>query len=75
MMNWFACVICRKGTYRSRLGSPPGWLRGLLFGVSAFDPLTLAAVAALFILVALVACLVPAQRAARVDPLSALRGE
>jgi predicted permease len=52
-----------------------GWLRGLLFGVSAFDPLTLGAVAALFILVALVACLVPAQRAARVDPLSALRGE
>jgi putative ABC transport system permease protein len=52
-----------------------GWLRGLLFGVRAFDPLTLGAVAALFILVALVACLVPAQRAARVDPLSALRGE
>ena len=51
------------------------WIRGLLFGVSAFDPLTLAAVGGLFSLVALIACLVPARRASRVDPLTALRSE
>jgi predicted permease len=52
-----------------------GWIRGLLFGVGATDPLTLGAVAVLFSLVALVACLVPALRAARVDPITALRNE
>jgi putative ABC transport system permease protein len=68
-----ACAGIVLGAGASLLAT--GWLRGLLFGVSAFDPLTLGAVAALFFLVALVACLVPAQRAARVDPLSALRGD
>ena len=51
------------------------WIRGLLFGVRPFDPLTLGAVAILFCLVALAACLVPALRAARVDPLTAIRNE
>jgi predicted permease len=51
------------------------WLRGLLFGVQPFDPATLGAVAMLFCLVALAACGVPARRAARVDPLTALRNE
>ncbi len=49
------------------------WIRGLLFGVQPFDPATLAAVAVLFGLVALAACLIPARRAARVDPLTAIR--
>ena len=51
------------------------WLRGLLFGVQPFDPATFGTVAVLFFLVALAACLVPALRAARVDPMTALRNE
>lgn len=50
-------------------------LRSLLFGVEANDPLTLAGMAIILLLVALVACLLPARRATRVNPLEVLAAE
>jgi putative ABC transport system permease protein len=48
-------------------------LKTLLFGVSATDPLTFIAIAALLIFMALLACWIPGRRAAKVDPMVALR--
>jgi putative ABC transport system permease protein len=50
-------------------------LKNFLFEVTPFDPLTFAAVSLLLALVALVACYIPARRAAGIDPLAALRYE
>ncbi len=52
-----------------------GFLDGLLFGMSALDSTTFAAAAAGFAVTALLAALVPARRATRIDPLQALRVE
>lgn len=51
------------------------WLETLLFHVEPTDPATFAAVAILLLGVSAVACYIPARRAARVDPLIALRAE
>jgi ABC-type antimicrobial peptide transport system permease subunit len=48
-------------------------MASLLYGVRAADPITFIAVPVFILLVAVIACLVPAWRAARTDPVSALR--
>ena len=77
-------LVVGHGLKLAALGIVPGlagallltrWLSGLLYGVSASDPLTYAGVALLTACVALLACLVPARRATKVDPMVALRYE
>jgi putative ABC transport system permease protein len=50
-------------------------LQSLLVQTSGRDPLTIASIAALMIAISLAACLGPARRATRLDPVSALRDE
>jgi putative ABC transport system permease protein len=50
-------------------------IQNTLFGVSARDPLTYGSVFAIVAVVSLVATLVPARRATRVDPMTAIRAE
>jgi putative ABC transport system permease protein len=51
------------------------YLRSAVFSVPATDPVAIAGVATVLVMAALLACLVPARRAARLDPMSALRRE
>ena len=66
-----------KSTRRRIAGAAAGLrvLEGLLFGLSPTDIVNLAVAALILVLVALAAALVPAWRAATVDPLVALRAE
>jgi ABC-type antimicrobial peptide transport system permease subunit len=50
-------------------------IRSLLFGVETTDPITFAGISLLLAMIALLASYIPAQRAARIDPLISLRSE
>jgi putative ABC transport system permease protein len=50
-------------------------IRSMLYGTRPLDPLVFAAVSGTLLLVAVAACLVPAWRASRLDPMQALRTE
>jgi ABC-type antimicrobial peptide transport system permease subunit len=77
-----AAMVVRQGTSLAALGLAIGvgaatalsrFLRALLYGVEPSDPLALAFGVVAIGLVALAACVVPARRATRVDPIQALR--
>jgi putative ABC transport system permease protein len=79
-----ARLVLRQGAVWMAVGLAVGavvamvagyWMRGLLFGVSPFDPLTVTAAALLLLSCAALALLTPVWRAARVDPAVALRAE
>ena len=75
-------LVLRQGMLLALIGAAVGILvalpvarlaGGLLYGVSATDPLTYAGITLLLMGVALLACYLPARRATRIDPLVALR--
>jgi putative ABC transport system permease protein len=77
-------LVLKEGVTMAAIGASIGllgvWaaqklLNGLLFGISAVDPVTFAGAALFLLTVVMIACWVPAWRASRVDPCVALRAE
>jgi putative ABC transport system permease protein len=77
-------LVLRQGMTMTALGLVTGLggallssrvVASLLYGVSRLDPITYTAVSALLVLTAAIACLVPACRAANIDPVQALRNQ
>lgn len=77
-------MVMRQGIGKTALGIVAGlgsaayltrFLRALLFDVEQFDPIAFVGVSLLMLLVAMIACWLPARRAAKVDPMVALRCE
>jgi predicted permease len=71
---------CRLVAFGMAVGLPAAWvasrwIQSMLFGVTSADPATMAAAAIVLITAALAAAYLPARRASRVDPLTALRHE
>ncbi|HWS87823.1 MAG TPA: ABC transporter permease [Pyrinomonadaceae bacterium] len=77
LVVWHGLRLAALGILPGLLGAllMTRWLSSLLYGVTATDPLTYAGVALLTACVALLACLIPARRATKVDPMVALRYE
>jgi putative ABC transport system permease protein len=70
---WVATLGAGVGLAGAMMAGP--MLRGLLFELNPVDPLTMAAAAVLVVVASALACCFPAMRAARVDPVVALRSE
>ena len=77
-------LVVRQGLSMALVGTAIGlagafalsrWIDALLFGVTATDPATFAVVVSTLLAVATIACYIPAWRATRVDPTTALRAE
>jgi putative ABC transport system permease protein len=77
-------LVIRDGMILAVVGAAIGFagslaitrvMSGVLFQISAHDPVTFAAMSGLMLFVALLACFIPARRATRVDPMVALRHE
>jgi ABC-type antimicrobial peptide transport system permease subunit len=75
-------LVLREGLFLTLLGLAVGivgavlitrTMRALLFGVSPTEPIVFGAIAALLLVVAILACWIPARRAMRLDPMDALR--
>jgi putative ABC transport system permease protein len=70
---WLACLGVAIGVVATFAGARV--LRGLLFGVGPADPMSFVVTVVVLVAAALLACYGPARRAARIDPMTALRAE